>query len=81
MLWFGQHFTGSHIALVFAAASFCGFPRSSCDVVPTYNGFVRAAVFFACTYDSLRLFHIVLRNLRHVSTAMLCGFDDIGLLD
>ena len=35
----------SPIARAFAAASILGFPRFTCDVVPTFHGFVRAASF------------------------------------
>ena len=40
---------------------FVGFPKSTCDVVPTDHGFARAAVFL----DSLRRFSLYLYNLRN----------------
>ena len=60
---------------------FVGFPRFTCDCVPIFHGFVRAA----CTYDSLRLFPIYLHNLRDCSSVPsgndALRFGDLGLLD
>ena len=38
--------------------------KSTCDLVPTFHGFVRASCFLACTCGTLRLFPLYLYNLR-----------------
>ena len=53
-LWSDQCSIGSPIALAFAAATCCGFPRSTCDFVPTLHGFVSA--FFGRHLRQLLLF-------------------------
>ena len=44
---------------------FVDFPRSTCAFVPTFQFFRTCGYFLACTYDSLRLFHIYLHDLRN----------------
>ena len=49
-VWFEQSTTGSQTALAFAAALFVfygrgSFLRSTCDFLPTFHGFQRAAIF------------------------------------
>ena len=76
-LLFDQPSTGSQIGLPFAAASFCWFSRSTCDFVPIFPWFVRAAVFLHAHVEILHSKTIFLHNLRIavsvVSEMVVCG--------
>ena len=48
-----------------------GFPKFTWGSVPTFHGFVRGAVFLACTYDGLRLKSTVPHNLRNYSSVLI----------
>ena len=61
------------------------FPRSPCDVVPTFHGFVRTALFLHALTTVGVLSSIYLHNLRNSyfvpSGNDALRFDDLGLLD
>ena len=59
-----QFSTGSQLASVLSA-SFCGLSEVHLRFCPNFPVFRTCGYFLACIYDSLRLFHIYLHDLRN----------------